>query len=79
MSDEQEIENGVEAEEEVNSSPAEGSTGELPLTAKESERQRIQSQVEEFLRRGGQITQVDSNVMSDPPKRPDSNYGGQPI
>ena len=52
---------------------------EANVSAKELERLRIRSEVEEFLSRGGTITQVESNVMTDPPKRPESNYGGQPI
>ena len=49
------------------------------VTLKDRERRKIQSEIEEFLSRGGQITHVDSTVMSDPPKRPATNYGGQPI
>lgn len=49
------------------------------ISAKEAERLRIQAEVEAFLAQGGQITTVDTNVMTDPPKRPESNYGGQPI
>lgn len=49
------------------------------IIAKEAERARIQAQIDEFLSRGGRITTVDSNVMNDPPRRPASNYGGQPI
>lgn len=49
------------------------------IIAKEAERVRIQAQIEEFLKRGGTITTIESNVMNDPPRRPASNYGGQPI
>lgn len=42
-------------------------------------RQQIQSDVEAFLASGGRITEVPANVVSDPPKKPQSNYGGQPI
>lgn len=42
-------------------------------------RQQLQSDVEAFLASGGKITEVPPNVVSDPPKKPQSNYGGQPI
>lgn len=47
----------------------------------ERERARLQleSDVEAFLAGGGKIQEVDVNVMADPPKAPQSNYGGQPI
>lgn len=49
------------------------------VTAKEAERARIQAEIEAFLSGGGQITQVGTDVMNDPPQRPQANYGGQPI
>jgi len=54
-------------------------TTDSTLSAKEAERRRIKEEIDEFLKKGGEITKVDTNVMSDPPKRPESNYGGQPI
>lgn len=42
-------------------------------------RQQLQSDVEAFLASGGRITEVPPNVVTDPPKKPQSNYGGQPI
>ena len=47
----------------------------------ERERARLQleADIEAFLANGGQIQSADVNVMADPPKRPQSNYGGQPI
>ena len=46
---------------------------------KDEERKRIHDQIEEFLKNGGKIDHIDPNVMADPPKKPTSNYGGQPI
>ena len=48
-------------------------------SAKDIERQQIQAQIDAFIQGGGQIVQVDSSVMADPPRKPTSNYGGQPI
>ncbi|MCY0965782.1 hypothetical protein [Parathalassolituus penaei] len=42
-------------------------------------RESLASDIEAFLSRGGQIQQVDDNVMADPPKKPQSNYGSRPI
>lgn len=46
---------------------------------REAMRQQLQSDVEAFLARGGRINEIPANVVSDPPKKPQSNYGGQPI
>lgn len=46
---------------------------------KETERAEIQSQIEAYLASGGAIHQIGTDVLADPPKKPTSNYGGQPI
>lgn len=46
---------------------------------KDQERTRLQEEIEAFLARGGMIRQIPANVRADPPKKPESNYGGQPI
>lgn len=53
--------------------------GGQKVCTKENERQRIAEEIEAFLSRGGSIDQIDRNVMADPPRKPTSNYGGQPI
>ncbi|WP_439135914.1 hypothetical protein [Pseudomaricurvus sp.] len=42
-------------------------------------RDQLQSEVEAFLARGGQIQRVDPNTTSDPPQRPSNNYCSRPI
>jgi hypothetical protein len=42
-------------------------------------RESLASDIEAFLARGGSIQKVDDNVMADPPKKPQSNYGSRPI
>ncbi|WP_086934115.1 hypothetical protein [Agarilytica rhodophyticola] len=64
---------------EENATVEASTESDASVSVKDAERQRIQAQIEEFLNKGGQITQVGSSTMSDPPKRPESNYGGQPI
>ncbi len=46
---------------------------------RERAREQLNSDVEAFLANGGTIETVEMNVMADPPKPPQSNYGGQPI
>ena len=71
---------GPEEEGEVESdSDSDDIESSSSLTAKEAERLRIQAEVEAFLARGGKINEIPPNVVSDPPKKPESNYGGQPI
>lgn len=46
---------------------------------RENLRKQLQSDVEAFLASGGRINEIPPNVVADPPKKPQSNYGGQPI
>ena len=53
---------------------------ELPsLEAKQRERDELARAMEEYLARGGQVQEVEPNVVADPPKKPDSKYGSRPI
>ncbi len=53
---------------------------ELPsIEAKQKERDALARAMEEFLARGGQIQEVEANVVADPPKKPDGKYGSRPI
>jgi hypothetical protein len=72
---EPEAEQDKEADEDVVSfSDSAGS-----LANKDEERRRIQSEIEAFLAGGGKINSVPNNVVADPPKKPESKYGSQPI
>lgn len=42
-------------------------------------REQLQSEVEEFLARGGKIQQVEANITADPPQKPANNYCSRPI
>jgi len=55
------------------------SDSQSTLLSKEIERKRLQAEVEAFLASGGAIQEIEPNVVADPPKKPESNYGGQPI
>lgn len=53
---------------------------ELPsIEAKQRERDALARAMEEFLARGGKVQEVEPNVVSDPPKKPDNKYGSRPI
>ncbi|WP_370980650.1 hypothetical protein [Agaribacterium sp. ZY112] len=56
-----------------------GGECQLMMQNKEEERQRIQAEVEAFLASGGKINSIDVDVLADPPKKPQSSYGSQPI
>lgn len=70
------------ADEEVITETSEAlasSDSSSSLAQKEQERRRIQAEIEAFLAAGGKINTVSSNVVADPPKKPQSSYGSQPI
>lgn len=53
---------------------------ELPtVEAKQKERDALARAMEEFLARGGKVQEIDSNVVVDPPKKPEGKYGSRPI
>jgi hypothetical protein len=57
-----------------------GVVEELPsMEAKRKERDALARAMEEFLSRGGQVQEVEPNVIADPPKKPESKYGSRPI
>jgi len=49
------------------------------LSQKQKEREDLRAQMEAFLSSGGNISHIERDVLADPPKKPQSNYGGQPI
>jgi len=46
---------------------------------KKAEQDELSQQIEAFLNSGGKIDVIEANVLADPPKKPVSNYGSQPI
>ena len=49
------------------------------VTSRAKIRSELSDQIEQFLAQGGRINQIDPNVMADPPRKPQSNYGSRPI
>ena len=64
-------------EEETNSDSMD--TVESAAALKSAEREQLNGQIESFLGSGGCIDMIEANVLADPPQKPTSNYGGQPI
>ena len=54
-------------------------SSESPQIIRDNVRQQLSSDVELFLRNGGNVERVDDNVRADPPKKPNMNYGSAPI
>ncbi len=53
---------------------------EMPsVSSKEDIRRKLKDDVEEFLKAGGRVSYIQMGVISDPPKKPESNYGRRPI
>ncbi|WP_425913765.1 transcriptional regulator SutA [Pseudomonas sp. GWSMS-1] len=56
------------------------SVDDLPsVEAKQKDRDALARAMEEFLSRGGKVQEVEANVVSDPPKKPEGKYGSRPI
>lgn len=49
------------------------------IRARERLRDQMASDVEAFLSRGGKIQEVEQGFQADPPRKPESKYGSQPI
>ena len=54
-------------------------SSESPATIRNTVRQQLNSDVSEFLNRGGNVSQIADNVRADPPKKPNMTYGSTPI
>jgi len=54
-------------------------TEAISLTARKKMREQLQRDIEEFMKRGGQVQQIEDNVRADPPRKPAMDYGSSPI
>ena len=52
---------------------------ERTVESRKKLRASMDAQIEAFLKSGGEIEEVPSNISSDPPKKPTSEYGNRPI
>ncbi len=51
----------------------------MSMTARKQMRDQLQRDIEEFMKRGGQVQQIEDNVRADPPRKPAADYGSSPI
>jgi len=49
------------------------------VTSRKRLRSQVETDIEEFLNKGGRINEIAPDVTADPPKRPESNYGSRAI
>lgn len=82
--DMQENDNGSEERQDKNSDDHDASSTDDYVTstssaARDELRQSMEDDVAAFLARGGQIQEIDDNVMADPPRKPQTSYGSRPI
>lgn len=49
------------------------------LADREMLRSKMASEVEDFLKSGGKVEQVERGKRADPPRKPESQYGSRPI
>ncbi len=54
-------------------------TEERSITSRQRARTQLSADVEEFLARGGAISEIDPDVTADPPRKPQPKYGSRPI
>ncbi|SEA21405.1 hypothetical protein [Microbulbifer marinus] len=52
---------------------------ERSITSRQRARSQLSADVEEFLSRGGAISEIDPEVTADPPRKPQPKYGSRPI
>ena len=49
------------------------------VAARKKAREHLTRDMEEFMKRGGEIRQIADNVRADPPRKPSTDYGSSPI
>lgn len=77
-----EVETSVEADSGGSSKGrerVEEAPEERTVASRQKQREQMEREIEEFLARGGKISQIEPNVTADPPRKPDSDYGSRPI
>ncbi|MEQ3696424.1 MAG: hypothetical protein ABNH02_05600 [Pseudomonadales bacterium] len=69
----------VTEDKSANDAKYDGS-GELrTMTSNRSVREQLSDDIAKFLQSGGEIVEVEKNLMADPPQKPASSYGSRPI
>ncbi|MFK0573382.1 hypothetical protein [Endozoicomonas sp.] len=52
---------------------------ERTVESRKKLRASLDAQIEAFLKKGGEIEEVQSNITADPPQKPSGEYGNRPI
>ena len=52
---------------------------ERTVESRKKLRESLSNQVEQFLKNGGKIQEIPTNVTADPPKKPNGEYGNRSI
>jgi hypothetical protein len=52
---------------------------QLTVSSKEALRRQLEEEMERFLAKGGTVKEIPPDVTADPPKKPESTYGSNPI
>lgn len=52
---------------------------ERTVASRDHLRQELSRDVEAFLARGGKINYIEPNVVADPPRKPEGDYGSRPL
>ena len=76
-----------DADDEEEGTPARGKPAAAAVAvedvanveARRQVREQLETDVEAFLRKGGQIVEIADDVRADPPKKPESKYGTRSI
>ena len=69
----------IDENDDADNIETDGTINHLPAEAKVIAREELNRQIDAFLSNGGSINHINSNVMADPPKKPENKYGSQPI
>ncbi len=49
------------------------------VAARKKARDQLARDMEEFMKRGGEVRQIADDVRADPPRKPNADYGSSPI
>lgn len=69
----------AEEKPDADFSAADDGEGIQSLASRERLRKQMEADVQRFLSQGGKVQEIADNVMGDPPRKPQSNYGSRPI
>ena len=86
-SDAEVVDTVEDLDDEEEGTPSRGKPAAAPVAvedvanveARRQVREQLETDIEAFLRKGGQIVEIADDVRADPPKKPESKYGTRSI